>query len=140
MKRVLIGTTAAALFLLIAGAAYANAQGTFKIPFAFKVETKNFGSGEYKVALAEDGKILLQQASTGKEALVPVLQKLEKPATPLTEPQIIFHAVGNFAPSYTEYITEYVLAEVWFPGQEGFLLHVTKGAHQLKTVKGEAAK
>lgn len=140
MKRMLIGTTAAALFLLVAGAAYANAQGTFKIPFAFKVESKNFASGEYKVALAEDGKVLLQQASTGKETLVPVLDKIAPPTPPPAEPQIVFHAVGNFAPSYTEYVTEYVLAEVWFPGQEGFLLHVTKGAHQLKTVKGEAAK
>jgi hypothetical protein len=47
--------------------------------------------------------------------------------------------VGNFEPSYTEYVTDYVLAEVWLPGQDGLQVHTLKGAHQNQTVKGEIA-
>jgi len=36
-------------------------------------------------------------------------------------------------------MTDYVLAEVWLPGQDGLLLHVTKGAHSHQTVKGQKA-
>jgi len=47
--------------------------------------------------------------------------------------------VGNFEPSYTEYITDYLLAEVWLPGEDGFLVHTTKGAHQNQIIKGQKA-
>ena len=50
---------------------------------------------------------------------------------------MILDVVGNFEPSYTEYVTDYLLAEVWFPGQEGFLIRSLKGAHQHQTIKGE---
>jgi hypothetical protein len=48
--------------------------------------------------------------------------------------------VGNFAPSYTEYVTDYVLAEVWLQGADGFLVHAMKGAHKTQTLKGQKAK
>jgi len=140
MKRATVPIILVAAFGLLAGSAAASAQGTFKIAFAFKAEGKNFAAGEYQVASKDDTQILLRQESTGKEALIPVLKRLEPPTAPPAEPQLVFHAVGNFAPSYTEYMTEYLLAEVWFPGQDGFLLHVTKGAHQRQTVKGQVPK
>ena len=59
---------------------------------------------------------------------------------PLAEPQLVFDMVGNFAPSYTEYVTDYVLAEVWLPGGDGFQVHTMKGAHKTKILKGEKAK
>jgi hypothetical protein len=37
-------------------------------------------------------------------------------------------------------ITVYVLSEVWLSGKDGFLVHVTKGAHKNKTVTGSASK
>ena len=45
--------------------------------------------------------------------------------------------MGDFAPSYTEYMTVYVLAEVWLPGEDGYLIHTTKGAHKNKVVTGQ---
>jgi hypothetical protein len=33
-----------------------------------------------------------------------------------------------------------VLAEVWLPREDGFLIHTTKGAHQRQILKGEKAK
>jgi hypothetical protein len=61
---------------------------------------------------------------------------LPKPDTPLAEPALVFDVVGNFEPSYTEYVTEYVLAQIWVPGEQGYLIHLTKGAHQEKVIKG----
>ena len=52
----------------------------------------------------------------------------------------MFDEVGNFEPSYTEYFTVYVLAEVWLSGQEGYLVHTTKGAHKNQVVKGDLPK
>ena len=66
--------------------------------------------------------------------------KLAQPKPPIEEPQLVFDMVGNFEPSYTEYVTDYVLAEVWLPGQDGLQVHTLKGAHQNQTVKGEIAK
>ncbi|MDH4272557.1 MAG: hypothetical protein OEW18_11355, partial [Candidatus Aminicenantes bacterium] len=81
----------------------------------------------------------LSQASTGKEFPVPFTERLAQPAPPLAEPQLVFDEVGNFEPSYTEYFTVYLLAEVWLPGEEGFLVHTTKGAHKNKIIKGQSA-
>jgi hypothetical protein len=72
--------------------------------------------------------------------MMDVNRRLAQPNSPLEEPQLIFDAVGNFEPSYTEHVTDYLLAEVWLPEEEGFLVHTTKGAHQNQTVKGQKAK
>jgi len=137
MKRFVILAVAALAVFLIAASAEVYAQGPFKIPFKFKAAGKNFAQGDYTVAQKGDGQIALRREPDGEEVLIPFTQRLAQPAPPVEEPQIVFDMVGNFEPSYTEYVTEYVLAEVWFPGQEGFLIHTTKGAHQNKIIKGQ---
>lgn len=96
--------------------------------------------GEYWVAQKGDGQLTLRQESTGQEFQIPFTKRLAQPTPPLEAPQLVFDMVGNFEPSYTEYMTDYVLAETWLAGEEGFLVHTTKGAHQQKTVKGQVAK
>ncbi len=139
MKRQFYWVLAALALALMAGRASAYAQGTFKIPFKFESGNQKFPSGDYWAALAGDGKITFRLVSSGKEVQVPFLEKLNPPTPPIEEPQLVFDAVGNFEPSYTEYFTVYVLAEVWLPGDGGFLIHTTKGAHQTQTVKGTIA-
>jgi len=125
---------------IMAGSTYVFAQGTFKIPFKFKAGGKTFPAGEYSFASKGDGQVAIRKESGGEEVLIPFKERLAQPETPLAEPQLVFDVVGNFEPSYTEYVTEYVLAELWLPGEEGYLIHTTKGAHQNKIVKGETAK
>jgi hypothetical protein len=140
MKRLIalaIGTLA---FVLIAGSAIVYAQGTFKIPFKFEAGGKKLPPGEYWFAQNGEGQLTLRQESTGKEFQILFIKRLAQPTPPVEEPQLFFDMVGNFEPSYTEYMTDYVLAEVWLVGQEGFLVHTTKGAHQHQTVKGQIAK
>jgi hypothetical protein len=133
MKRGIILTAGVLILGLAAGAA--SAQAVFKVPYKFEAAGTNFPAGPYTAAANAEGKIVLRQEATGKEAALAVLGRLPQPTPPLAEPQLVFHAVGNFEPSYTEYFTVYILAEVWLPGHEGFLIHTTKGAHQVQVVK-----
>jgi hypothetical protein len=140
MKRLAVWAVAVTALALVAGATQAFAQGTFKIPYEFEAGGTKLRAGEYRVAQKDDGHITLRQEATGKEFQVPFTKRLAQPSPPLAEPQLVIDMVGNFAPSYTEYVTDYVLAEVWLPGADGFLVHTTKGAHKTQTIKGQKAK
>jgi len=139
-KRLAVWAVAATALVLAAGATQAFAQGAFKIPFKFEAGGTKLPTGEYRVAQKDDGHMTLRQETTGKEFQVPFMKRLAQPSPPLAEPQLVFDVVGNFAPSYTEYVTDYVLAEVWLQGEDGFLVHTMKGAHNTQTIKGQKAK
>ena len=140
MKRQVVLAIVALAFALIAGSAVTYAQGTFKIPFKFEAGGKKLPAGEYRVAKKGEGQLSLQIEPNGEEVLIPVKQRLEQPKPAIEEPQLVFDVVGNSEPSYTEYVTDYVLAEVWLAGEGGFLVFTTKGAHQHQTIKGQRAK
>jgi hypothetical protein len=140
MKRLAVWAVAVMALALVAGAPQAFAQGTFKIPYEFEAGGTKLRAGEYRVAQKDDSHITLRQEATGKEFQVPFTKRLAQPSPPLAEPQLVIDMVGNFAPSYTEYVTDYVLAEVWLQGADGFLVHTTKGAHKTQTIKGQKAK
>jgi hypothetical protein len=140
MKRHATATTAALAILLVAAVTPAVAQTAFKIPFPFQAGGKKLPAGEYAVLKTAEGPLTLRQEATGKEFPVPVTERLAQPTPALAEPQIVFDEVGDFAPSYTEYITVYILSEVWFPRQDGFRTHTTKGAHKTRVVKAAGTK
>jgi hypothetical protein len=140
MKRLAAGVVAVTALILVAGVTQALAQGTFKIPFTFQASGTSLPKGDYSVVQKDDSHITLRQETTGKEYQVACTKRLAQPNPALAEPQLVFDVVGNFAPSYTEYVTDYVLAEVWLPGADGFLIHTMKGAHQTQTIKGRKAK
>ena len=123
------------LFKLFLGSGIAYSQSKFEIPFKFEVGDKSFPKGNYAVEQKEEGKILLRAEKDGQEILIPVIKKLEKPDPPVKEPQLIFDMVANFEPSYTEYITEYVLAEVWLTEKDGFLVLAGDRSEYTKSVK-----
>lgn len=139
MKRIAVRPVVISAFLFIAGGISAFAQGAFKIPFKFEAGGRKFPAGEYLIGIRDDGQILIRQESKGLEVAIPSLQKLARPEPPVAEPQLVFDAVGNFEPSYTEYVTDYVLSEVWLPGQDGLLVRTLKGAHQHLTLKGRGS-
>jgi biopolymer transport protein ExbD len=140
MKRFAKCSVVILAFVFVTGISLAFAQTVFKIPFEFQAGGKKLPKGEYTVAIKGDGQLVLRQESTGKEIPVPVLKKLEQPKPPLAEPRLVFDEAGDFAPSYTEYMTVYILAEVWLPGQDGLEVHVTKGAHKNQVVTGQITK
>ena len=138
MRHPVVLIVTALVIHLVSGAGACFAQGTFKIAFPFQAGAKKLPAGDYRVAYDKVGEqITLRHEPDGAEVAFKVLKTLPQPDPPLAGPQLVFHAVGNFEPSYTEYVTDYLLAEVWLPGQDGFLIHVTKGAHSLQIVKGQ---
>ena len=140
MKRLTIVASAVLAAVLVVGPAVARAQATFNVPFKFKAAGKNVPAGEYWLGRGGEGQIILRQVSTGKELVVPVTGKAVPPDPPVAEPRLVFDEVGDFAPSYTEYITVYVLSEVWLSAADGVVVHTTKGAHKNKTIAGAPAK
>ncbi len=129
------GAIAIAAAVLLVGAALAQAPVSFKVPFAFKIGTKNPAAGTYAVAGVQNGQVTLKQEGTGKEYVVPFSEKLTPPEGAPAGARLGFDEVGDFAPSYTEYVTVYVLSEVWLSGGEGYRVHLTKGSHKTKTVE-----
>jgi hypothetical protein len=140
MKRLAVWAVVITALVLVTGATAAFAQSTFKIPYKFQAGEVRLPKGEYSVVQKDDSHLTLRQEATGIEFHVPFTKRLAQPSPPLTDPQLVVDVVGNFAPSYTEYVTDYVLAEVWLPGGDGFLIHAMKGAHQTQIIKGQKAK
>ena len=128
------------VFALVVVAAPASGQATFKIPFAFESGGKKLPAGDYVVTKTADLQLTFRQVSTGKETVLPVTERLKPAVPPVAEPRIVFDETGAFEPSYTEYFTIYVVAEVWLSSPEGYLVHVTRGAHKEKVVTGQAKK
>lgn len=139
MKRLAVWTMVATAVLLVAGATQSFAQSTFKIPYAFKVGSASFPKGEYTVAPKDASHLTLKNTASGKETDITFSGRLPQPRPSVADPQIVFDVVGNFAPSYTDYVTDYVVSEVWLGG-DGFEIHTMKGAHKTETVKGEKSK
>jgi hypothetical protein len=140
MKRLAVWPVMTLAFILVAGVTLSHAQGTYKVPFKFQAGGKKFPAGDYTVMKAAEGQLMLRQEATGKEFPVPFTERIAQPKPPVVGPQLVFDEVGDFEPSYTEYITVYILSEVWLTGEDGFRVHTTKGAHQTKVVKGMSAK
>jgi hypothetical protein len=140
MKRQAAVLTAALALLFLAGVAAASAQADFNVPFPLQAGGKKLVAGDYAVVKTAEGGLVLRQASTGKETPIAVIERIPQSAPPVVEPRLVFDEVGDFAPSYTEYMTVYVLSEVWLPGEDGYRVHITKGAHKTKVVNGGAAK
>lgn len=135
-----VALSLAVLGLLLAAAAVpASAQGTFKVPFRFQAGDQKLPAGDYWVGKGGEKELIFRHVSSGKEFKVAVLDALTPPNPAPTEPRLVIDMVGNFEPSYTEYVTDYVLAEVWLAGDSGFLIHTTKGAHTSQTIKGQKA-
>jgi hypothetical protein len=125
---------------MVAAAAPVHAQAAFKIPFAFESGGKKLPAGDYVATKTGDAQLTFRQVSTGKETVLPFTETLKPAAPPAAGSRIVFDETGAFEPSYTEYFTIYVVAQVWLSAQEGYLVHVTKGAHKEKVVAGEARK
>jgi hypothetical protein len=140
MKRLIILAALVLVFKLFLGSSVGYSQATFKIPFKFEVEDKSFPAGNYWFGQEEEGQITLRREAGGEDILIPFIKKLAKPDPPITEPQVIFDMVANFEPSYTEYVTEYVLAEVWLTEKDGFLVLAGERSEYTKSVKGVKSK
>ncbi len=140
MKHLTLFAVLTLVFMLFIGNSTAYCQATFKIPFKFKAEGQSFPPGNYWIAQKEEGKITLRRETGGEEVLIPFIEKLAQTDPPIEAPLLVFDMVGNFEPSYTEYITEYLLAEVWLTAEDGFLVLSMERSEYNKSVEGVKTK
>jgi len=136
MKRLIIFATLTAACIMFLSSSLVYSQDTFKIPFKFEAAGKKLPPGNYLVTQSDEGKLTLKKDTGGEEVEILVVNKLEASDPPKTEPELVFDMVANFEPSYTEYITDYLLAEVWLSAKEGFLVLADERAEYTKNVKG----
>lgn len=136
MKRMALAAMGILALAPAALAGQTTSPALFEVPFKFKVASQEFAAGEYRVHVNEEGRIVFHAVATGRDTAFPVTGTLDPPAEPAEVPRLVFSIVGNFAPSYSEYITEYVLTEAWLGGDSGLLVRAFRGTYEKQVVTG----
>jgi len=121
MKIKVLGV-ASVFVLLAAASAYGQTTVSAKIPFPFTASGRSLPAGQYDfVRDTNDEAIRVTGAVKGSGAVAMVISRLaEGMHTTPQDAHIVFDKVGE----------KYFLSEVWIPGADGFLLHVTKEKHE----------
>ena len=111
--------------LLAVSLGYGQMLVRANVPFEFTVQGKVLPAGQYQLA-RESGKEMIRVSGTAKGAFVvtPVITRLSPAVHTIENAHLVFDKVGE---------TNY-LSELWVPGQDGYLLHSTKGRHEHQVV------
>jgi hypothetical protein len=115
-----------AMVLVFAAVSAYGQTPTVKAPidFPFTVEGKVLPAGTYEFTKLETGDVF-RVMGEGKSVMASVLTRLS--GAMRTAPKgtyLVFDKVGE----------NYLLSEIWVPGDDGYLLLATKGPHGHKTV------
>ena len=138
-KLMVLKGLATALAMTAATVAVQAQQMSVSVPFKFEAGGKPFPPGEYSVELKPNGAIGLRPAPNGVELVIPAKERLKQGTRPIEQPELVFDMVGNFEPSFSEYVTDYLLSEVWLPRADGVVVLATSGKHDHKTIAGRLA-
>ena len=138
--RRLIGLASLAVaFVMMAASVVICAQVTVDVPFKFEAGGKAFPPGQYSIEIKADGAIELRSLPSGVAIVIAAKERLKQTARPVKQPEVVFDKVGNFEPSFSEYVTDYLLSEVWVPGIDGVVVLTTNGKHEHQTITGRIA-
>ena len=122
--------------VMIAAGTVVNAQMIVDVPFKFEAGGKPFPAGQYSIEIKADGSIELRPSPNGVATVIAAKERLKPAARAVTQPELVFDKVGNFEPSFSEYVTDYLLSEVWLPGADGVVVLTTNGKHEHQSVTG----
>lgn len=121
---------AAGIFALLAGMSMYGQQPTInaKIGFSFTVEGKILPPGPYEFRRDAEAKVFRVQGEGTNGALANILTRLagDMHTTP-QDSHLVFDVVDGI----------YMLSEIWYPGEDGYLVLATKGKHEHKVVNVE---
>ncbi len=111
--------------MLVASFAYAQKPiAHAKIPFAFMVGKATLPAGEYDFVADSTPEVVMRIMNVDKKSeavFEPVITRLAAGMhTTPKDSHIVFDKVGDV----------YTLSEIWVPGEDGYLLHATKGKHE----------
>lgn len=122
--------------VMITASMVVKAQMIVDVPFKFEAGGKAFPPGQYSIEIKADGGIGLRPAPNGVEIVIAAKERRKQPARSVPQPELVFDKVGNFEPSFSEYVTDYLLSEVWLPGTDGVVVLTTTSKHEHQTVTG----
>jgi hypothetical protein len=126
--------TAALTVVLAMGGGVAYAQkAAVDIDFKFVFAGKAMPAGSYTVERIPNGPIGIRSAGPGGAAgalqTMPIVSRLGRHDADQM-PELVFDKVGG----------EVHLSEVWFPGEDGYLLLGTKEQHDHQVLRGPKSK
>jgi beta-xylosidase len=92
------------------------------VPFPFHVGAKTLPAGEYEFRIdLVTSMVTVVSSSKGSSTMAPFLTTLAAtPHSNATDAHVVFDKVG----------AAYTLSELWQPGEDGILMHVTKGKYE----------
>lgn len=125
--RILTTLSFAALLAIGGTRAFAAEPLKADIPFAFNagVEGKPFPAGAYEFDIAREEDKVSIHGPGGVVAGETIVTSLAAPSHSTADhAHLVFDKVGD----------TYTLSELWLPGSEGLLVHVTKGRHEHQIV------
>ena len=101
------------------------------VPFAFTASGKAFAAGEYALSVNQEEGVVTLQSRVAKEdgVILPVQTRVSEPRS-LAEPEIVFDKLNR----------QYIVSELLVPGEDGYLLLVTKARHTHELLKGSRTK
>jgi hypothetical protein len=130
--RTLITAAAVALAMLVGSQpAHAQERFEFKVPFNFVANGKAFTPGQYVLAVNETQDVVTLESrdAKGGGALLSVETRISR-RKPLAEPEVVFDKLNGQL-----YVTELLV-----PGEDGYLMLVTKAKHTHESLKGSRTK
>jgi len=125
MKKRILVLLSLSLLLTVMVADVPRTSVKAMIDFPFAVGDKLLPVGEYEFLRIEDGAAFRVKGGDSEGVLTMVVTRLsgEKHESK-SEAYLVFDKVMD----------HYHLAEIWFPGEDGYLIATTKGEHTHKTV------
>lgn len=97
-----------------------------KIDFPFSVAGKVLAAGDYEFTRADAGMVFRVEDMNKNGSLAPIITRLTRE----------MHAMPNAAYLVFDKVGEdYMLSEIWAPGEDGYLLLATTGTHTHKVVE-----
>jgi hypothetical protein len=123
-RRIALVAVVLAAVVAIGQLAYADDALSAEVPFTFVAAGRTYQPGRYEVRINDDLIGLTLVPTKGSAAPMLSLTRLAATGSDETDGRLVFDKIGE----------TYILSEAWFPGADGFVLHVTKEAHSHKTI------
>ena len=130
--RTLVTVAAVALMMLgTSRPASAQERYDFKIPFNFVANGRAFTAGQYVFYANQAGDVLTLESrdAKGGTVMLPVETRLAE-RKPLAEPEVVLDKLNG-----QDYVSELLV-----PGDDGYLVLVTKAKHSHSSLKGTRIK
>ena len=125
VRRAFLGLGAALALILAAPGAQAE---TIKanVPFSFNVGPKTLPAGNYSFNVNLGARsVAVEGGKQGAEELIMTTIAARPYAEQTNDAHVVFDKVGS----------KYTLSELWEPGQDGVLVHATKGPHEHHVIR-----